>query len=68
MGIVRGKKTFESIGKRGNLSREMFFLAILLGSVKMKAGFKFFEKKNARKFTKNKRDIRRKSDFCPFWS
>jgi hypothetical protein len=53
MGVIRGKRTFESIGKRGNLSREMFFLAILLGSVKMKAGFKFFEKKNAGKFTEN---------------
>lgn len=31
----------------------MFFLAILFGSAKMKAGFKFFEKKNAEKFTEN---------------
>ena len=53
MGIVRGKKTFESIGKRGYLSREMFFLAIFPGSVKMKAGFKFCFKKNAGKFTEN---------------
>ena len=53
MGVIRGKKTLESIGKRGYLSREMFFLAILFGSVKMKAGFKFCFKKNAGKFTEN---------------
>ena len=52
MGVIRGKKTFESIGKRGNLSREMFFLAILLGSVKMKAGFKFCFKKRCKKIYK----------------
>ena len=52
MGVIRGKKTFESIGKRGYLSREMFFLAILFGSAKMKAGFKFFLKKRCRKIYK----------------